>query len=102
MANHSFSVPMCEKCTMATADITTWKRTQTETAIVKGPARHYCYDCYDLLQAPQKVTRQLKSLARLTADLREHAYKYTMEDGQLAADLRQAANYLEAIAKEEK
>lgn len=100
MTHLNVPVPMCDECGKDAANVTTWKRTQTETAIVKGPARHYCYDCYDALQAPRKINRELKSLVRLAKDLREHAYKYTLEDGQLAADLRQAANYLEAVAND--
>lgn len=40
----------------------------------------------------------LKSLRQLSRDLREHATKYAFDDGDLCADLRQAANYLEAMA----
>lgn len=40
----------------------------------------------------------LKSLTRLANDLREHAYRYALDNGQLCQDLHQAANYLEAVA----
>lgn len=40
----------------------------------------------------------LKSLKQLAGDLREHANRYAFDDGNLCADLKQAANYLEAMA----
>ena len=91
--------PFCDICGVEHANITTWKRTQTEQAVVKGPAVQYCYDCWDNRGMPRKTSTALKSLAVLASNLREHAYRYTLDDGQLAADLRQAANYLEAVAK---
>jgi hypothetical protein len=87
----------CEMCGDA-ASVSTWKREVRDDIIVKGPQRDYCYDCYDTLTYPKPVDRQLKDLKRLAADLREHAYKYLLDDGQLCADLHQAANYLEAVA----
>lgn len=50
------------------------------------------------MQYPRAINRELKDLKRLVADLREHAYNYLLDDGQLSADLHQAANYLEAVA----
>lgn len=44
----------------------------------------------------------LKSLTRLANDLREHAYRYALDNGQLCVDLHQAANYLQAIADGDK
>ncbi len=79
------------------ANVSTWKRTVTDDVITKGPKRDYCYDCYDEMYQ-RAVNRQLKDLKRLADDLREHAYKYLLDDGQLCADLHQAANYLEAVA----
>jgi len=87
----------CETCNEL-ANVSTWKRQERDGVIVKGPQRDYCYDCYDAQQYPQPVNRQLKDLKRLAADLREHAYKYLLDDGQLCADLHQAAKYLEAVA----
>jgi hypothetical protein len=92
--------PMCHQCGTEHANVTTWKRTVTPDAVVKGPALNWCYECYDDRDRPRKVSTALKSLTRLTQDLREHAYRYTLDDGQLAADLRQAANYLEAVAND--
>lgn len=43
---------------------------------------------------------RLKSLLGLAHDLREHANRYAFDDGALYADLRQAANYLEAMARD--
>jgi hypothetical protein len=83
----------CEVCG-DTADITRWKRYPSKDGgTYRGPARHYCVDCDQ-----QPADHALKSLQQLAADLHEHAYKYAFTDGQLVADLRQAANYLEAIA----
>jgi hypothetical protein len=45
-----------------------------------------------------RVPIPLKSLTRLANDLREHAYRYALDNGQLCADLHQAANYLDAVA----
>lgn len=39
-----------------------------------------------------------KSLGALAHDLRVHANNYTFDDGALCADLRAAANYLEALS----
>lgn len=80
------------------ASVSTWRRDIRDDIIVKGPRVDYCYDCYDALSQPKQVNRELKDLKRLAADLREHAYKYLLDDGQLCADLHQAANYLEAVA----
>jgi len=90
--------PMCHQCGIEHANVTTWKRTVTPEAVVKGPAINWCYDCYDERNLPRKVSHALKSLAHLAEDLREHAYRYTLDDGQLSADLRQAAKYLQAMA----
>lgn len=98
MAHYKHDLNKCETCGNY-ADIATWKRTVTDEAIVKGPRRDYCYECYDAMNYPQAINRQLKDLTRLANDLREHAYKYLLDDGQLCADLHQAANYLEAVAK---
>lgn len=96
---HYANQTKCENCGEA-ANVTTWKREIRDDIIVKGPRRDYCYDCYDAMTYPRPINRQLKNLKQLANDLREHAYKYLLDDGQLCADLHQAANYLEAIAKE--
>lgn len=49
-------------------------------------------------QETPRVPIPLKSLTRLANDLREHAYRYALDNGQLCQDLHQAANYLEAVA----
>jgi hypothetical protein len=87
----------CEKCDEL-ANVSTWKRKELDGVIVKGPRRDLCHDCFDAEQYPQRIKRELKDLKRLAADLREHAYKYLLDDGQLCADLHQAAKYLEAVA----
>ena len=97
MAHYRDTYAKCCNCD-EDANVSTWKRTVTEDAIVKGPKRDYCYDCYDAMNYPRAINRQLKDLKRLANDLREHAYNYLLDDGQLAADLHQAANYLEAVA----
>lgn len=60
--------------------------------------RAMCYDCFYAYQDAEREASQLKSLTQLVLSLRDHAYVYTFTDGQLVADLRQAANYLEAVA----
>jgi len=45
-----------------------------------------------------EVIHSFKSLQQLALDLRDHAYRYALQDGQLIADLKAAANYLEAMA----
>jgi len=45
-----------------------------------------------------KPPTQFKSLKELAQDLRQHAYNYALDDGQLCADLHAAANYLEALS----
>ena len=92
-------LPLCQICGMESANITAWKRSQTDDAIVKGPAVYYCYDCGEARGFLRNTSTALKSLLTLAGDLREHANAYAFDDGQLAADLRQAANYLEAVAK---
>lgn len=54
------------------------------------------------IEAVMRENRQpkLKSLLGLARDLREHANRYAFDDGALYADLRQAANYLEAMARD--
>jgi hypothetical protein len=49
-------------------------------------------------QTPQ-VIHYFKSLQHLAQDLRDHATKHAFDDGQLCADLKAAANYLEAMAQ---
>lgn len=61
--------------------------------------RYLCYDCFYAYQDAERAAAQLKSLKSLVNALRDHAYNYTFTDGSLVADLRQAANYLEAIAE---
>lgn len=97
MAHYRRDNAKCEKCDNY-AEIATWKRTVLDDVIVKGPRRDYCYDCYDAMNYPQAIDRNFKDLKRLANDLREHAYKYLLDDGQLCADLHQAANYLEAVS----
>jgi hypothetical protein len=97
MAHYKNTETKCETCDEL-ANVSTWKRTVQDGVIVKGPRRDYCYDCYDAQQYNKPVNRQLKDLKHLANDLREHAYKYLLDDGQLCADLHQAANYLEAVA----
>lgn len=60
---------------------------------------HMCYDCFYAYQELEREHRRLKNLAELAEALREHAYTYAFHDGRLVADLRQAANYLEALTK---
>ena len=42
---------------------------------------------------------EFKSLSQLAHDLGVHAENYLLDDGKLVADLRAAANYLNAFAK---
>ena len=66
-----------------------------------GETEHWhfmCYDCFYTYQDDEREAAQFKNLAQLVAALREHAYAYTFHDGRLVANLRQAANYLEAVA----
>ena len=49
-------------------------------------------------QTPE-VIHSFKSLKQLAQDLRDHATKHAFNDGQLCADLKAAANYLEAMAQ---
>jgi hypothetical protein len=97
MAHYKDTYNTCEACGNE-ANVSTWKRDIRDGVIVKGPRRDYCYDCYDAMNYPRPINRELKNLKRLVADLREHAYNYLLDDGQLSADLHQAANYLEAVA----
>lgn len=60
--------------------------------------RAMCYDCFYAYQDTERAAAQLKNLTELVAALREHAYAYAFQDGHLVANLRQAANYLEAVA----
>jgi hypothetical protein len=50
-------------------------------------------------QTPE-VIHYFKSLQHLAQDLRDHANKHAFNDGQLCADLKAAANYLEAMAND--
>lgn len=85
--------PRCEVCN-DTANVTRWIRYPNRNGgTTRGPARHYCIDCDQ-----QPANHTLKTLRQLANDLHQHAYRYAFDDGQLCADLRQAANYLEAIA----
>jgi hypothetical protein len=97
MAHYKDTYSKCEACG-DDATVSTWKREIRNDIIVKGPRRDYCYDCYDASNYPRPINRELKDLKRLANDLREHAYKYLLDDGQLCADLHQAANYLEAVS----
>jgi hypothetical protein len=49
-------------------------------------------------QTPE-VIHYFKSLQHLAQDLRDHATTHAFNDGQLCADLKAAANYLEAMAQ---
>lgn len=60
--------------------------------------RFMCYDCFYAYQDTEREASALKNLAQLVTALRDHAYAYAFQDGRLVADLRQAANYLEAVA----
>jgi hypothetical protein len=97
MAHYKDTYTKCVECDND-ANVSTWKREVRDNVIIKGPRRDYCYECYDAMNYPKAVNRKLKDLTRLVVDLREHAYKYLLDDGQLCADLHQAANYLEAVA----
>jgi hypothetical protein len=87
---YAHSAPICCVC-RDSADVTTHRRHISGRRMDVA----YCYDCW---HDTQNADKHLKSLAQLARDLRQHAYNYILDDGQLAADLEQAANYLEAVA----
>jgi predicted metal-dependent phosphoesterase TrpH len=51
-----------------------------------------------IINGDKKAEAPLKSLLQLARDLRRHANNYAFENGEMYADLKQAANYLEAMA----
>ena len=51
-----------------------------------------------IINGDKKAEAPLKSLLQLARDLRRHANNHAFTDGNLYADLKQAANYLEAMA----
>lgn len=88
----TFNPSLCEKCS-DTAKVSIKRKV--------GDVDYWhalCYDCFYAYQDTEREASALKTLTQLVTALRDHAYTYTFQDGRLVADLRQAANYLEAVA----
>lgn len=94
--DQTFNPSTCEKCG-DTANVSI-KRYATREGTHVQYWTSLCYDCFYAYQDTERAAAQLKNLAQLVGALREHAYRYTFQDGHLVADLRQAANYLEAVS----
>lgn len=86
----------CEKCAEVAKVSVRRKITHGDTLVDCWTS--LCYDCFYAYQDAEREASALKNLTQLVMALRDHAYAYTFHDGRLVADLRQAANYLEAVA----